>query len=437
MTSITTQGHANLAEHTYDRDGRLKAEVGKDVVLDGIAYTVLAYADRPSGYQGTIYQRKDTGDIVVAHRGTEFGREAFKDGLLADGGMVLTRTNLQAADAIALTREAIERAKHDPYGRHPEVTVTGHSLGGTLAQISAHYFGLKGETFNAYGAASLGYRIPRGGNDMVNHVMAGDAVSSASPHYGKVVVYARQSEVNALLSTGHLNSRWIPDASVRQSTAAAIAMGVDGSHNMDNFIDLDADGHKDVSVLRDQATRDRADKYDASIDKFRDDIRATRSVLTIGAGGPTGIFRSIIDGVRGDLEPGEPARREEAVRTKQHAAPRPLEDIPRDHPDFRMVGRLRDNLPEGVSTSLLAHLALTARQAGLVNPDNTRVLAVGSDVFAVDRIDPGLRMKASLETPAPPLEQTLSASATLEQHRQSAVMEAATQSQSQSRAMPG
>lgn len=430
MTSITAQGHANLAEHTYDRDGRLKTEVGKDVVLDGIAYTVLAYADKPSGYQGTIYQRKDTGDIVVAHRGTEFGREAFKDGLLADGGMVLNRTNLQAADAIALTREAIGRAKHDPYGRHLEVTVTGHSLGGTLAQISGHYFGLKGETFNAYGAASLGYRIPKGGDDMVNHVMAGDAVSAASPHYGKVVVYAKQGEVNTLLSTGHLNSKWIPDAMVRQSTAAAIAMGVDGSHNMDNFINLDANGNKDVSVLRDPTARDRADKYDASIDKFRDDIRDTRSALSIGAGGPVGALKSIIDGVRGDLAPGEPARREEAMRAKPHAALAPGEGIPRDHPDFRMAGLFRDHLPEGVSAPKLAHLALTARQAGITNPDNAQVATVGNDVFAIDRLDPGLRMKASLATPAPSLEQTLTTSMALEQHRQAAMMEAAAQSQS-------
>jgi hypothetical protein len=207
-------------------------------------------------------------------------------------------------------------------------------------------------------------------------------------------------------------------------------MGVDGSHNMDNFINLDANGNKDVSILRDPAARDRADKYDASIDKFRDDIRGTRSALSIGAGGPVGALKSIIDGVRGDLAPGEPARREEAMRTKPHAALAPGEGIPRDHPDFRMAGLFRDHLPEGVSTPKLAHLALTARQAGITNPDNAQVATVGNDVFAIDRLDPGLRMKASLETPAPSLEQTLTASMALEQHRQAVTMEAAAQSQS-------
>jgi putative lipase involved disintegration of autophagic bodies len=41
----------------------------------------------------------------------------------------------------------------------PQVTVTGHSLGGALAQITSHHFNVKGETFNAYGAVSLSYRI--------------------------------------------------------------------------------------------------------------------------------------------------------------------------------------------------------------------------------------------------------------------------------------
>jgi alpha-beta hydrolase superfamily lysophospholipase len=50
--------------------------------------------------------------------------------------MVLSRTNPQVADAIELTRHALQHAKDrvGDYGQIPEVTVTGHSLGGALAQ---------------------------------------------------------------------------------------------------------------------------------------------------------------------------------------------------------------------------------------------------------------------------------------------------------------
>jgi hypothetical protein len=95
--------------------------------------------------------------------------------------MVVARTNVQAPDAIALTQRRLAYAKKEGWiSARPQVTVTGHSLGGALAQITSHHFNVKGETFNAYGAVSLSYRIPEGGNTMINHVMASDPVSAAS-----------------------------------------------------------------------------------------------------------------------------------------------------------------------------------------------------------------------------------------------------------------
>ena len=54
--------------------------------IDGVDYKILDAADRPSGYQGTAYQRVDTGDVVIAHRGTE----SLKDGI-TDAGMAVCR----------------------------------------------------------------------------------------------------------------------------------------------------------------------------------------------------------------------------------------------------------------------------------------------------------------------------------------------------------
>ncbi|HZF97151.1 MAG TPA: hypothetical protein VEY92_02700, partial [Pseudoxanthomonas sp.] len=181
--SITSQHYANLTQHAYGEEhdgkkGQMRHLVNEKVILEGVTYEVLDYMDSRSGYQGAIYQRVDTGEIVVAHRGTEFDREPIKDGVLADGGMVAKRANSQMADAIKLTQNALDRTKHpanlSTYGHTPEVTVTGHSLGGVLAQITAYKFHLRGETFNAFGAASLGHGIPEGGGQVVNHVKASD-----------------------------------------------------------------------------------------------------------------------------------------------------------------------------------------------------------------------------------------------------------------------
>ncbi len=44
--------------------------------------------DDESGYQGILYQSLDNGELILAHRGTEFDKQLFKDGFGADGGMV-------------------------------------------------------------------------------------------------------------------------------------------------------------------------------------------------------------------------------------------------------------------------------------------------------------------------------------------------------------
>ena len=194
--SMGSQQYAYLADHSYGRNEKgelvdLKSLVGKTANIGGEDYKVLHYADERSGYQGAIYQHVGSGDIVVAHRGTEFDRQTMADLVKADGLMMFSRYNPQADDAIALSAEAVKLAREiaEDGGRAPRITHTGHSLGGTLAQISGHYYGHGGETFNAYGAASLNirnpatgefYRLPEGGNAFVNHVMAADMVSAAS-----------------------------------------------------------------------------------------------------------------------------------------------------------------------------------------------------------------------------------------------------------------
>ncbi|WP_329957127.1 DUF6792 domain-containing protein, partial [Xanthomonas melonis] len=73
----------------------------------------------------------DTNEIVVAHRGTETERELKQDGVYTDGGMVAARHNHQAAEAIELTRHAIEISERlgERDGHKFAITVTGHSLG--------------------------------------------------------------------------------------------------------------------------------------------------------------------------------------------------------------------------------------------------------------------------------------------------------------------
>lgn len=283
--TITSQQYAELAQDSYDTNrtaGVRTAENPEWVTLKGIRYQVLEHCDNPrTGYQGTIYLREGTNELVVAHRGTEFPREPLQDGLIADGGMVFNRTNSQAPEALALTQRAIDRAKEmaSDKGYAPEVTVTGHSLGGTLAQITAAKLDLRGEAFNPYGAVSLNYGVPEGGHRFVNHVMAGDTVSAASPHYGQLRMYATPKEVAAITAAGYGRLNPIPDNPL---AAAGIAMTAAGSHYMDNFLPVDSKKRIDISVLDDPASRKLAEQFSGAFGDYRRDIRMLRGGISLG-----------------------------------------------------------------------------------------------------------------------------------------------------------
>lgn len=321
--SVPAHQYAGLANNCYeDREvGVRRPPYTEKETIEGVVYRIREHVDNPrTGYQGTVYQREGTGEIVVAHRGTE---QIWKDGVLTDGTMVTSRTNRQADEAVELTRRAQAYAEH--YGREsgraaPEVTVTGHSLGGTLAQVSAHHFDLRGETFNAYGAASLNRRIPEGGSSVVNHVMAADAVSSASPHYGQVRIYATEREINVLKQSGYQENRALDIVTLDNPMLAAGRTL--GSHSMHNFLPKDANGRTDVSILSDRAARDRATEHERSIDNYRGDMNSIRTGATVISRGPSGVVRDGVDYLRGTVPAGEPARREQKEADRGKAGER-------------------------------------------------------------------------------------------------------------------
>ncbi|NIK01263.1 DUF6792 domain-containing protein [Xanthomonas cannabis] len=313
--SLTSQQYAAITRDGYDEP---KESGKRSAIVDigGLSYRRLEYVNKPSGYQGLIYERADTGELVVVHRGSEFDRQPLQDGALADGGMVVTRHNAQVADAIDFTRHALDYAeqKHIKTGQPaPKVTVAGHSLGGDLAQVTAHHFGLKGQTFDAYGAVSLDRRIPEGGNDVINHVMAGDAVSAASRHYGRVEIYATPNEIVTLKKSDYANDNGALDA--RDPLSAVVRLGE--SHRLHNFLPVDADGKPDRSVLEDPAARQLAQQYAPMIEKYRGDVETLRAGLTLYSRGIPGLVRDGVDQLRGPAESGAGRREMDAPSWQQ------------------------------------------------------------------------------------------------------------------------
>jgi len=301
---------------------------------------------------------------------------------------------------MAFTRRAIELAKTaNAASCHvPSITVTGHSLGGTLAQVSAHYFDLKGETFNAYGAASLNirhpitgevYRTGSGGNDVLNHVMGADLVSSGSQHYGQVRAYTNAREIDTLQRHGYENDRSQWD--VRSDTTAAVAAMRGGSHDMHNFLPWNGDNRPDTSILADPVARRLATTFDPMLDKFRGDIEGRRAGITLVMRDARGLVEDVRQQFRDPLEPGEPARREGAgrrasldpgtapdMRDPGHPANARYQQLYAGVSDCdRAIGRTPDAHTERLAASLTAAGAHLPSISGVVlSQDRSRAFAL-------------------------------------------------------------
>ena len=264
MTQLTKQQYADLAKDAYEE--RVVTTDDKGISIGGNRYKVLAVHNNPkTDYQGAVYQDIRTKEIIVAHRGTESLIDAK-----VDLKMVLDRVNIQAEDAAKLTREALrlaEKFHQDNNLPRPHITQVGHSLGGALAQIQSYRFNHEGVTFNAYGAAAL-KDIPEGGNRVVNYARASDAVSAAAPHYGKVIILAKQSELTSLWTQGYNNSINMPPV----NTAASALVNL-GAHSISNFTGSDSI----LSERNYQPALELAQRNRTMIEDYREDVKFIRS----------------------------------------------------------------------------------------------------------------------------------------------------------------
>jgi hypothetical protein len=262
-----TSGYAFLANQAY------KYNYPNQRITDGPHEYVLEdqAMDPSTGFYAASYRDLESDRFIIAYRGTD---DLF-DGIV-DLGMAASRFDLQQRESEMFTRSVLARAKDfaETTGHPMDVSVTGHSLGGGLAEANAAKFGLRGETFNSYGAVGLIRGASEGGNQVINHVRAGDPVSAANRHFGEVKIYATPDDIATLKHAGYGGER----PTGFGTTIRAIAPD---SHSMSNFIPKDGQA---PLIGPEGEARYRANRD--VIDHYRSDVLLSREVVTRSSESP-------------------------------------------------------------------------------------------------------------------------------------------------------
>ena len=219
----TYDEYARLSAYVYGGSSSQSLPMGWTPVLRPDGHPLEMSGD--SGYYGAVFQKVTTGEYVLASRGTEItdSRDRRAAWALATSHVPFA----QLRDADALVAAALELGVP-----RESLTYTGHSLGGSIAQLQSTADGRPAVTFNA---APVKAMLPQLGRDpnaqyaIVDVVDPGDFVSHTGDHLG-TRIDLRQSVSPGMVQTLLLVSGAVPFALAHDLLAAKTA------HSIDNVV---------------------------------------------------------------------------------------------------------------------------------------------------------------------------------------------------------
>lgn len=168
------------------------------------------WRERDTGLQITTYEGEN-GDIVIAYRGTDEGRD-WSDANLSLGPYELFGLGGHDFGVMLDQAKAYTEAVQKQFPGK-KVSLTGHSLGGAITQVMATETGLDANTFNAPGAAKMA-RDYTGKNPptcLNNHNRRKDAVGMIGTQAGFHTVYEGRSDWTIRTLTNHSMGNFAED----------------------------------------------------------------------------------------------------------------------------------------------------------------------------------------------------------------------------------
>ncbi|XQA63609.1 lipase family protein [Xanthomonas sacchari] len=285
---VIDQALADASNDSYvNRSQRDVGDSNRYVSLDGQDYKIFGYASDPAtGFHATAYQSvASPHNVIVAYRGTDPGLFSGKSvsekadhalttlqDIAVDAKMVRDTVSAQKSAADAFTAQMIAKAAAQGIPK-TQIFAAGHSLGGALAELQAAKYGLRGATYNGFGAADMIDGPPQPGFQLTNYRMAGDVVSAASPHVGKVVSLASEEDIQSLRAGRYLDA---PPGSAPPN--ALIAMRLSDHGGQQHFSSDSPD-----NILQPQRFQEATQRYAANkdaIDRFGSDVSFARAELS-------------------------------------------------------------------------------------------------------------------------------------------------------------
>ncbi|MBQ8886518.1 MAG: hypothetical protein IJY61_02310 [Candidatus Gastranaerophilales bacterium] len=181
---------------------------------------VESTTNNDTGFYGKVYVNEDTKEIIIGYCGSN----KLDDYTTDDLTMMLKDVPEQYTDALNLYKKYAENEEYKDY----KMTLTGHSLGGSLAQLVASTEGVSNKdnppkvvTFNAFGT----YDIVKNQEDndkydfveqselddtnVYNYITEGDFVSCTTRQIGKTTVVENKSPFGHM--TASLHSYFSPE----------------------------------------------------------------------------------------------------------------------------------------------------------------------------------------------------------------------------------
>lgn len=142
----------------------------------------------PDGYYGVAFRNGDTGEIVVANRGSRPSYQGLTQDWLGSDPKIAAQGALGVPAAFQRATEFGDQVQAEFPGA--PMHFTGHSLGGAEAQVQAAEVGGTATTFGAPGAAFAvdSDQAKSAANSVTNYVLPGDVIGGTGSHIGKTIM---------------------------------------------------------------------------------------------------------------------------------------------------------------------------------------------------------------------------------------------------------